>query len=418
MSKKKKAKNNNQQNKQFIAEKKNDFFARLHTLLKAFGLGEYYKDFNNIALNAIYELRYHAPKVVAAPNTQLPAELIKELNSFIIYASKKERIKIIEPDIEISLYDFMTVGLSIMCLLPVIRSSDIKSIEHIRKVFEENKFIVVTGNSHPEILTEAHQRVEAFYKYFLFQHNSFESTIYWVRHLAVEMSEEERKRNIVEINKIIPPQKYFALNGKPRPTFRVVGANTNAGAVWLNLTHEQVGIQSDTPNKEMEVYIQKHALNRLSERLDMIHHGVLQNNICASLCTPQIITYKGKRLLEYYIKEHKAGYLLLEVQNNVVIIRTFLLLSNNGTPEGEKLQEITGLNKLDTQYLALDKISAFYSEDLKDNEKINSIIHQAGCESLLNIYDLNKDFLAENFSRSTAKLLEEYLKLTEEVESN
>jgi uncharacterized protein len=42
-----------------------------------------------------------------------------------------------------------------------------------------------------------------------------------------------------------------------------------------------------------------------------------------------------------------------------LVARTFLLLTNNGTPEGDRLREISGLTKIDHKYWATDKLSAF-----------------------------------------------------------
>ena len=49
----------------------------------------------------------------------------------------------------------------------------------------------------------------------------------------------------------------------------------------------------------------------------------------------------------------------MDIIEGKIVIRTFLFVTNNGTPEGKKLAQITGLQKLDKKYLALDKLSTF-----------------------------------------------------------
>jgi hypothetical protein len=90
------------------------------------------------------------------------------------------------------------------------------------------------------------------------------------------------------------------------------------------------------------------------------------------------------------LNEIKVGYLVADLKDDKLIIRTFLFLTQNGTPEGNKLVELYGLGKLDKSFLAMDKLSTFLTTDMCSDSNLSEIFQQAGCQYLLDIYDNKK----------------------------
>ena len=74
--------------------------------------------------------------------------------------------------------------------------------------------------------------------------------------------------------------------------------------------------------------------------------------------------------------------MLVEIVDNVLLIKTFLLLTNQATPEGEKLKELTGLSKIDMKYWNIDRLSTFQKTDMEENEELKQIFRNAGCSKL------------------------------------
>ena len=93
----------------------------------------------------------------------------------------------------------------------------------------------------------------------------------------------------------------------------------------------------------------------------------------------------GRYLIEYRIGESKIGYMVGEYIAGAILLKTFLFITNNGTPEGRKLYELYGLGKLDKKYLMLDKLSSYIRSDIGNNEKLRGLLEQTGCAGLLNI---------------------------------
>ena len=114
-------------------------------------------------------------------------------------------------------------------------------------------------------------------------------------------------------------------------------------------------------------------------------------------------------LIEYRISEIKAGYFRIEVVDKIIVVKTFLFLTQSGTPEGDLLGKNTGLNMLDKKYLAIDKLSTFMSSDIDKNEQINKIFSDAGCQSLLELYDKIDQLCTKRSNQSMSMLMLDYL---------
>lgn len=164
--------------------------------------------------------------------------------------------------------------------------------------------------------------------------------------------------------------------------------------------------------KDMDVYIQSHALNRFAERLQGIDIGILHYNIYNSFCFPKACRNKaGMLLFEYSIFGNKAGYFPAEIIDGKIILKTFLFLTHNGTPEADKLKINTGLMKDDINYLDIDKLSTFAFSDIANNEPIKQLFIEAGCESL---FKIDKEYYLSHEGKpvtSKAELIAKYLQL-------
>lgn len=97
------------------------------------------------------------------------------------------------------------------------------------------------------------------------------------------------------------------------------------------------------------------------------------------------IRFKGTLLIPYYLLLQKAGYFVCEVHEGKLILTTFLFLTNNDTPEGDKLYRLYQLTRNDKDYLAINKLSSFVTSDIAQNPEAKKLFIDAGCESLFQI---------------------------------
>lgn len=164
--------------------------------------------------------------------------------------------------------------------------------------------------------------------------------------------------------------------------------------------------------KKFPVYIQAHAFSRLTERIDNVLLGVLHLHTYLSFTALKFHrTDKGRLLFEYRIDGIKLGYFRGDIFDGKIILRTFLFILNNGTPEAHKLKKSTGLSKEDMKYLSLDKLSTFVHSDIDKNERVKNIFVKAGCESLFEIPSNTFYHESEAKEKQVADYFLKYLKV-------
>ena len=166
------------------------------------------------------------------------------------------------------------------------------------------------------------------------------------------------------------------------------------------------------PGKMFKVYVQSHVISRLAERLDGVEPGVLHFSIFSSICEPKVCKSRsGFLMFEYEIFGNKAGYLLGEVVDEKIVIKTFLFLTNTGTPEADKLKAATGLMKEDIMYLDIDKLSTFVYSDIAGNDRLKQLFIDAGCESLFKIDKMSFGARRNNTITTKAEMIIKYLQV-------
>ena len=116
------------------------------------------------------------------------------------------------------------------------------------------------------------------------------------------------------------------------------------------------------------MYVSKHALDRLRERLDsLLCSGVAEIGLYAACADPVSTTNKkGVVLLECRYWGKKVGYFVIGLDNNMLFVKTFLFITMDGTPEAEKIYQLLSLTRKDKEYLYLDRIESYGLKDFRD----------------------------------------------------
>ena len=96
------------------------------------------------------------------------------------------------------------------------------------------------------------------------------------------------------------------------------------------------------------------------------------------------------------------------MQDDKLVILSFLFLTNDGTPEGKKLRAITGLAKRDKKYLEIDKLSTFTAYRIHEDKELSELFRQAGCGSLLEAEALQA-IAAEYMPERSKAIIHKYL---------
>jgi hypothetical protein len=152
-------------------------------------------------------------------------------------------------------------------------------------------------------------------------------------------------------------------------------------------------IKSPLLNPKLPVYIQQHALDRMKVRLGLVIPAFYITVLVEALLRKEIVPVtKTRMLIACFTNELKIGYFVAEVTDGVILIRTFLLLTNGGTPEGNRLSRLTGLQTEDRKYLAIDTLQGLANSDIAQNKVICKLFRDAGCGSILELCEkINND---------------------------
>ncbi|WP_426791829.1 hypothetical protein [Sphingobacterium sp. WOUb80] len=165
---------------------------------------------------------------------------------------------------------------------------------------------------------------------------------------------------------------------------------------WVAIRPSQLGITDRDDDSPMPVFIQQHVLERFEERI-VFWRGYVQVYLGYVLSKAKVNTIlrNGYFLLECFLGVHKVGYFVITHHMDKWLVRTFLFLTNDGTPEGNKLKKITHLEIPDKQFLMLDRMDAFITYGISEDKKLRELFEKVGCSSLLDYADELRKFVGD-----------------------
>ncbi len=390
------------------AHHKNEFLRKLKHFVNSCSGEEVFSLIPQTILDRIYIIRCHSLSVFPAKGNAIPNNLLNELRHILSAWLKKETLVLSKFNQSISIDDFLTVGLTTFYMGQIFTKEDFANAPRIKAAL--SNFC-----NDPEPYEEYNSRLTAIFTTISSCLSNIGDYFYWMNY-EIDMAEDGLSGvcNRVEIHKDIHQCRQFILNGKRRPAVRLGWAHPCTGLQWTALNPKLFGVEHFLPDKPIPVYVQSHALIRLSERMDSIIPSLAQFNMFLSFQNPHI-SYDSYHnlLIEYQIFGIKAGYFRVDLVNGIAVVRTFLFLTQSGTPEGNLLWKNTGLQKLDTKFLALDRLSSFMTSDVGGNLQIRKIFQDSGCQSLLEFYKGGDTFSGKYPSHFTSTLILDYLGYSE-----
>ncbi|MCK5701446.1 MAG: hypothetical protein KAI29_09845, partial [Cyclobacteriaceae bacterium] len=327
---------------------------------------------NNTSLLAMYRSRfYNYPKLRIAEGVTISNDVKKEIYSDFEAMFSTESIEVI-PDLFMSPKDVFTYIIVILSMVKVNEdSSDAKTAQLIENFYA--KF--PDGDTLYNLVFDELTNIMSFIG--LFMTRAGES-ICWMEHIPNDNDEDSGI--IIEINESVPEKRTLIIDGNSRPIFRYCLAFANTGPRDISIPAEKLDMNGSIGNLPIAVFLQQHVLHRLEERLDCLPDFIRRFYLYTSLNEPDIIHYKGRILAGYSLGgRFRLGYIVLDYHEGILVAKTFLLLTNNGTPEGDRLKENSGLTKIDHQYWTTDKLSAFQNSDIKEHAEMKEIFEKAGC---------------------------------------
>lgn len=202
----------------------------------------------------------------------------------------------------------------------------------------------------------------------------------------------------------------ITINHCKRPAFQLAKPlmSPTTPLVWISVDVSLLANFYKGNKKELDVFIQSHALTRLKERLDLLDQEAINyalwentNNIT------QFVSYNGYLLLPFKVFNVKIGYLVANVAEDKLLFRTFLFITHNSSPEGTRLRKLTGLGKEDITYWKIDRLSTFVKLKEEKYPGLIQLFRKAGLEKLMDLKD--KEFTIDSMQTANLDGLTEYI---------
>jgi hypothetical protein len=394
--------------KQQEAENKKRFYRKVKELFTTFGQPELFTLLSIESLEKMHLSRISPPIVEFGPSINIKGSKIRKVKEVLYENLKLFPVDIKRKDLNLNLYDYLTVGLTIKSIFIGSSLKEIPEARLIQKKLNPLFFDLFSDKNIADIISIIDISLSSGLN--KLNGNLYSLTADWrivnQDHLATFFRFHEIKNQRIEI----------LIDGLIRPVFRVAWARYGQYAP-VYVERKRLGLDPKHYPEKIDVYVQNHALHRLCERMDKIPESELHMHIFNSFGEGNKIT---RHFNSYYFElklynKYKVGYLVASLVDNKLIMKTFLLLTQEGTPEEQKLRQLTGLSRYDIQFLNLDKFSSFFDSTLYTDTKMKALFEEAGFKPILDCVS-NNDWATDNKSK-LADRLRKYL-LTKEDEPN
>jgi len=413
--KKKDKKKSPQQVKQEEIHQKHCYLKQIKAMMGILGSESAYELLSPKGVELLFFLRLRPVKIISPkdPSLKVPRCNLDILNNTLSQWLRELFVSLGPEKKQVSLSDFFIYTETLHMVWRNINSDESLYPESLK-----DKLPVFASEDYQTVRQEAFDMLD---KRLALLSWIFSNTTHFIIRIEMESREESSSpldRSAFYNNYIAYFDKYetelIEIDGHKRTVYRL-GFFQSQTLVWLTLTPEQLGLPGTMQQLPLKIYIQTHAMERLKERIGDYFMGLNNIGILTAILTNKALpSGDGGFLFPYTYVETKLGYLKASVIGDKLIIRTFLFVTNNGTPEGKKLAALLGVQKEDKKYLGIDKLSTFINSDIEANEHLKRIFSQVGCDSLFEMkkyLDCKPDHLMQ-----CADYLAHYLGLAKEEE--
>ena len=182
-------------------------------------------------------------------------------------------------------------------------------------------------------------------------------------------------------------QKDVHYQGSHSTTYQCHRTYAPDGLKPISWNCERLGIEG--PKGDLPVLIEKHAIARLHERLPLRgHESFLHIQMADSLDEPVFIAQEPQKyLVEARMGKDKVGYFVAQVFPHMILIKTFLFLTMQGTPEAERLRDKLGMCRTDVEHYKLDQFFTLVGSDIVKDPLLVKVLSECGCGHLISLIE-------------------------------
>ena len=171
--------------------------------------------------------------------------------------------------------------------------------------------------------------------------------------------------------------KEFTHNGIKRKAFRLPFTDNNQK--WATVSKNKI-FPKAKKNEVLNIYVQSHLLHRFKERVD-IYEAPNRNFLLHVSLTymVKVVPAGNQSFIACFAEPHyHIGYFAFFVQDDNIVLNTFIPLISESTPEGKKLQKLLPFKNEDYTYLGMDKLSFFTDIDFEQIPALKNAMIDSG----------------------------------------
>jgi len=387
MSRKKKKKRTTKKNKSVNINGKwtnfgglKDFFQRFEKLAELAGCKDACKLISKKNRFLMYVSRLHLTQPRVDKGEPINKKLAKILAQ--IFRSKREYhgIELIKGKEKISITDMYVID----CLNVLIRNEyDIELKETLESAFKP--LIDAFNKLDPpgKLLYDMYDNILAMFNGFDYDMFSIKTSVISKDYPSAGVF------HIVKVKHHRPIKRNITIDGKRRPIVKFGWPIASGTVSYFTIEAKRIKEIYTGDQKELDVYIQSHAIRRFEERTKPLSLILCRFSLAYLFRNYYVSTlHNGKIFLKVEYGGIKIGYFVADIIDEKVIIKTFLFVTHHSTPEGKALEQFSGLEKKEITYWHFDSLAAFLANPPEDGSLIKEIMHKAGVDQLFNLSEL------------------------------
>ncbi|MCY1722837.1 hypothetical protein OU798_20990 [Prolixibacteraceae bacterium Z1-6] len=380
-----KKKNTSQQQKQEFRHRRNEFFKKIKQVASLLGdasvidlLGE-----RERKLMYICRLRPHNLINSTQDETKTTANNLRVLNQYFSHFLHHSYVDIEYANARLTYSDFSVYAITLYIFWVDVHKNFPKIADRFKNCFP------VFNHGFDDHYAVVEDKIDKFLQVLGWMFSDFKKSVVRFDRDQPQKHEADYQKRSLYNNWIIENKRgeneLLEINGHKRANYRLY---FNSGKAFepLCVTPQQLGLTGIMQDFRLQVFIQQHAINRIKERISEQYELICYLDVVYAILTNAIPLNNNKSFL--FPLSHgkvKLGYLKADIIGDKLVIRTFLFLTNNGTPEGKILHDLLGVVKADKAYLGIDKLSTFINSDIKNDARLKELFSKAHCADLFTL---------------------------------
>ena len=405
MTKKKKKSSNILVQKAEEKQLNSRFLERITFIAKAMVGEAVFKLIPSHFLQDLVALRVPVLKAKAAPGSDILKSRVVQYNKLFTSLINEHTIET-DFGVEIPISWYFTEGIVLLDQIWVMVDTDFRSAALVKEAFKqylpESDHYNWMGNLLNVTINDANVMLSEPDKHGII-YSDISDTIY---------INQDTVSNSILIDQVKPEKTRILIDNVSRVVIKLGWIFAKNEWIQSYIKPAQIGFSGDGDNIPLPLYIQQHAIDQLQKRVD-ITPGIMFFAIIPCFIEDCTSFEKGNNhsKVAYYLAGQKIGYLVCNWCNDKIVIVTFLFLTNDGTPEGKKLEKILALEKADKQYLKIDTLPHFNSYHFENDKSLSAIFTAAGCDSLFKLgklQEFSKRSVADKDPESIKKYISDF----------